>query len=193
MKKVLLVFSVITVLLCSCKDEDVISNNDLASTQASRDHLLAEALFNDVERVVEDGFMANGESKGCPSYTLKKLNTTNKDTMIIDYGSENCLDGEYGKLRRGKIIVIYTGKYRDSLSVMTTTFDDYHVNNNLIQGEIIVTNKGRNNNGNMLFTIEVNNASIIPQTELSIGSLAEKESGLKGALPFLTYLMTVTV
>jgi hypothetical protein len=43
---------------------------------------------------------------------------------------------------------------------MTTTFDNYHVNNNLVQGERIVTNQGRNNNGNMWFTIEVNDASI---------------------------------
>ena len=53
MKKVLLVFSALTVLLYSCKDEDVINNPDLVSTQASRDHLVAEAIFNDVERVVQ--------------------------------------------------------------------------------------------------------------------------------------------
>ena len=160
MKKVLLVFSALTVLLYSCKDEDVINNSDLISTQASRDHLIAEAIFNDIERVVEDGFIDNGQSKSCPAYTLKNSNATNQDTMIIDYGSENCLDGEYGKLRRGEIIVIYTGKYRDSSSVMTTTFNDYHVNNNLVEGERIVTNQGRNGSGNVWFTIEVNNASI---------------------------------
>ena len=66
-----------------------------------------------------------------------------------------------GKLRKGKIIITYTGKYRDSLAVVTTTFDNYYVNNNLIQGERVVTNQGRNGNGNMWFTIEVNNASIV--------------------------------
>ena len=46
------------------------------------------------------------------------------------------------------------------MAVITTTFDNYHVNNNLVQGERVVTNQGRNNEGNMWFTIAVNNASI---------------------------------
>ena len=87
-------------------------------------------------------------------------NTTDQDTMIIDYGNSNPVCISYGNIKSGKIIIIYTGKYRDSLSVMTTTFDDYHVNNNLVQGERILTNQGRNNKGNMWFTIEVNNATI---------------------------------
>ena len=57
MKRILLAFIALTVLLYSCKDEDVINNNDLTSTQASRDYLLAEKVFNDIERVVEDGLL----------------------------------------------------------------------------------------------------------------------------------------
>jgi len=160
MKKTFLALSILTILLYACKDEDVITNPDLISTQASRDHLIAEAIFNDIERVVEDGFIDNGESKSCPTYTLKKLNTTDQDTLIIDFGDGSDVCISYGNIKSGKIIVIYTGKYRDSLSVMTTTFDNYHVNNNLVQGERIVTNQGRNNNGNMWFTIEVKDANI---------------------------------
>ena len=43
---------------------------------------------------------------------------------------------------------------------MTTTFNNYHVNENLVEGERIVTNQGRNPNGNIWFTVETNNASI---------------------------------
>ena len=71
--------------------------------------------------------------------------TSDLDTIIVDFGDgypDDCL--KYGKERRGKIIITYTGKYRDSLSVITTTFDQYYVNNNWIQGERIVTNNGRN-------------------------------------------------
>ena len=84
-----------------------------------------------------------------------------QDTMIIDYGNGNpdCLS--YGNIKRGKIIVIYSGKYRDSLSVMTATFDNYHINNNLVQGERIVKNKGRDTySQEMWFEIDVKNASI---------------------------------
>ena len=159
MKKTFLALCSIAVLLYACKDEDVINNPDLTSTQATQDHLLAEQTFSDVGRIVEEGFIANAINKSCASYNLINNNPLDIDTLIINFGTTNCLQN--GKLRKGKVIVIYTGKYRDSLSVMTTTFDNYYVNNNLIQGERVVTNQGRNGNGNMWFTIAVNNASIV--------------------------------
>ena len=158
MKKTLYVFSFLTMLLYACKDEDVISSPDPASTQATQDHLLAEQIFNDVGRIVKEGFVTNGQKKACPDYTLMNVNILDIDTLIINFGTTNCVSN--GKRRRGKIIVTYTGKYRDSLAVITTTFDDYHVNNNLVQGERIVINQGRNSSGKMWFAIEVNNASI---------------------------------
>lgn len=160
MKKILFYFFIIGVLF-SCKDENVITNPDLISLQASRDHLTAERIFNDLERTIEDGFIDNGESKDCPNYIMHNANMDdNSDTLIIDFGngSPTCIN--YGKIKKGKIIIIYTGKYRDSLTTMTTSFDNYHVNNNLIQGERIVRNEGRNSAGNIWFSIEVNNASI---------------------------------
>jgi len=158
MKKTLLVLGILTVVFYGCKDEDVITQNDLASTQATQDHLFAEQTFNDVGRIVEEGFLSSGINKSCASYQLMNADTANADTLIINFGTTNCLHN--AKLRKGKLIITYTGKYRDSLAVMTTTFDNYYVNNNLVQGERIVTNQGRNNKGNMWFTIEVNNASI---------------------------------
>jgi hypothetical protein len=158
MKKTMLVLSILSIILYACKDEDVINQNDLTSTQGTQDHLTAEQIFNDAVRMVENGLTDNGQNKGCASYFLLNADTTNIDTLIIDFGSTDALCE--GKLRNGKIIVTYTGKYRDSLSVITTSFDNYHVDYTLVQGEKIITNKGRNNKGNMWFTIEVNNASI---------------------------------
>jgi hypothetical protein len=159
MKKTTLALSILAVLLYACKDEDVIETPILTSTQATQDHIFAEQTFDDVGRIVEEGFIASGNSKLCATYNVANSDTSNADTLTIDFGPTNCL--HLGKLRKGIIIITYTGKYRDSLSVITTTFDNYYVNNNLIQGERIVTNKGRNSNGNMWFEIDVNNASIV--------------------------------
>ena len=158
MKKTLLALSILTIVLYACKDEDVINPPELTSTQASQDHLTAESIFDEVGRIVEDGLQTNGQGKVCPNYNLLNYNTSDIDTIIIDFGSTNCLHN--GKLRSGKINITYTGNYRDSLSVITTTFDNYYVYNKLVQGERIITNQGRNNSGNMWFTIAVNNASI---------------------------------
>ena len=158
MKKTLLALSIFTVLLYSCKDEDVITQNDFSSTQASKDHLFAEQTFNDVGRIVEEGFLASGMNRACVSYILMNTDTSDSDTLIISFNNEGCLHNS--KVRKGKIITIFTGKYRDSLAVMTTIFDNYYVFDNLIQGERIVTNQGRNQEGNMWFTIAVNSASV---------------------------------
>ena len=61
-------------------------------------------IFNDVGRVVEDAFIDNGTSKNCHSYTLMNADTSNQDTIIVDFGDGNPADClSYGKLRRGKI------------------------------------------------------------------------------------------
>ena len=151
MKKTFLTLSILAILFHSCEKE--ILNT---STQASQDHLFAENIFNDINRVVEDGFNDNGLSKSsCANYTSIASDSSDSDTLIIDFGEVDCLD-EYGKLRRGKIIVIYTATYQDSLSVITTTFDHYYVNSsNWVQGNRTITNLGRNSEGNMVFEVEI--------------------------------------
>ena len=159
MKKIFLALCCIAALLYACKNEDVINNPDLTSTQATQDHLFAEQTYSDIGRIVKEGFLESGINKSCASYDLINNNTLDIDTLIIDFGTINCLQN--GKLRKGKIVITYSGRYHDSLAIITTTFDNYYVNNNLVQGERVITNQGRNMDGNMWFTIAVNNASIV--------------------------------
>ena len=161
MKKIVLALSILTILLYSCKDEDAINTPNLASTQATQDHLFAEQVFNDVGYIVETAFSENITKKSYPTYTIIDGDSLNIDILIINFGPNNILfPNNGGKLRKGKINITYTGRYRDSLTVITTTFDNYYVDNNLIQGERVVTNKGKNLSSNMWFTIAINNASI---------------------------------
>ena len=159
MKKILIILSIVTLLLYSCKNEDVLNTNELTNLQACQDNLTAESIFNDVGRIIEKGLKDNGQNKSCPNYILMNANSSNIDTLKIDFGNGECPPIN-GKIRTGAIVVTYTGKYNDSLSVMTATFENYHINYNLVEGERIVINNGRNNNGNLFFTIDVNNASI---------------------------------
>jgi hypothetical protein len=151
MKKTFLALSILAILFHSCEKE--ILNT---STQASQDHLFAENIFNDINRVVEDAFNSNGLSKSVwPKIDIMAADSSDADTLVIDYWEER-LDEEYDKLRRGKIIVIYTAPYQDSLSVITTTFDHYYVNStNWVLGNRTITNLGRNSEGNMVFDVEV--------------------------------------
>ena len=163
MNRTILTLSILTILLYACKDENIINTPEQTSTQASQDHLFAENTFNDINRVVEDGFNDNGLSKSsCANYKSMASDSSDADTLIIDFGEVDCLD-EYGKLRRGKIIVIYTAPYQDSLAQISTTFDHYYVNStNWVQGSRTVTNLGRNLDGDMVFDIAVD-ANIITE------------------------------
>lgn len=76
-------------------------------------------------------------------------------TLTIDFGTTDCLCGD-GNYRRGKILVSWTGPYRDSGSVRTITFDQYFVNYNQLQGTKTVTNNGTNGSGHPTFTVTVN-------------------------------------
>ena len=167
MKKYFSILSILTILLFSCKNEDIVNPNDLESTQASQDHLTIENIFNDVGYIVKEGLQNNGQSKLCPIYNLMNNNPSDIDTLVINFENNNeCL--HYGKIRNGKVVVTYTGAYNDSGSVITSSFDNYYINYNLIQGEMIVTNQGLNNDGKIWFITDINNASIVTIDGLSI-------------------------
>lgn len=154
MKRIVITFSIVMIVISACKDEDIINNPYQTSTQASQDHLFAENIFNDINRIVEDGFNVNGLNKSsCVNYKTIASDSSDADTLIINYGDNDCLD-EYGKIRRGKIIVIYTAPYQEESSQTITTFDQYYVNStDWIQGSRIMTNNGTDNNGNMIFDV----------------------------------------
>ena len=149
-----------------CMDPEQSNYNPLANcpnsctynVQSTNNYLDAELIFIDVGRIIREGLIYTPNIKSCPNYNLMNADTSDIDTLIIDFGSTNCLYSGY--LRRGRINITYTGNYHDSYSVITSAFDNYYVNNLLVQGERVVTNQGINSNGNMWFTIDINNASI---------------------------------
>lgn len=161
MKLKILILSLVIFTFYSCKDENIINTSPLTSIQPSRDHLIAEYMFNDIRKIVEDAFINNFKNTICPIYSINNINQVDQDTIIIDFGNENTICPPiYGNIRSGKIIVVYMGNYRDSLASITTTFDNFRINNQLIQGQQHIINEGRNTIGNMWFTVNITNAVI---------------------------------
>ena len=76
-------------------------------------------------------------------------------TLTLDFGLTNCLcpDGRY---RRGKIVAVFSGPYRQTGAVVTVNRLDYFVNDNQHLGTRIITNLGGGS-----FNLNVQNASII--------------------------------
>jgi hypothetical protein len=171
LSKCLVVVATVGILLNSCKKEKDEDPLDTDTTTAG-DNALAEGYFNDANSISDQAAAGNLTSfiSGNPNESEERDmmsscalithdTTSSPRTITINFGPSNCLCND-GRYRRGVINVSYTGHYRDSLSTHTITFTNYYVNDNQVTGSKTVTNNGRNNAGNLTFTISVNGSVI---------------------------------
>ena len=121
---------------------------------AASDNARADDVFNDMLSMVDKAVDDNGLRDECDA-TVTFDTTTTPRTITIDFGEVNCT-APNGRLRRGKILVSYTGPYRQAGTVITITPLNYYVNNNLVTGTKTVTNMGLNDNDQPYFNIVVN-------------------------------------
>lgn len=125
-------------LIVSCTDDKVIMIPEQEITQTSSDYIKCEVYFNSIVYEIEKGFSSNVSSRTFPIYINHNLNPLNEDTLIIDYGNSNTLIN--GKFFRGRIINIYSGSVNDTNFNCSSNFDNFYLNNNLINGTITIDN-----------------------------------------------------
>lgn len=87
----------------------------------------------------------------CPDVSFAADPGTFPNIMTIDFG-DGCT-GYFGVERTGKIIATFSGPYAEPGTVITTEYEDYYVNGNLVEGVRTVTNMGTNDAGNLWFTV----------------------------------------
>jgi hypothetical protein len=157
-KKILIISSIILTAIYSCEDDNVINSIDQQNLQSSKDYLLIEKTIIDIEREIETGFIATGTTNNLPYYTRLNTDTADQDTLIIDFSEENYL--HLGQLKRGEIIIIYNAFIYDSGAITTTSFNNFYINNRLIQGNMSSENMGPNIIGNYVFNLNIDSLSI---------------------------------
>ena len=147
-----LLIPALALALASCrKDKTEAPDMDY---RAASDNARADDVFNDMLSMVEKAVDDNGLRDECNA-TVTFDTTTTPRTITIDFGEVNCT-APNGRLRRGKILVSYTGPYRQAGTVITITPLNYYVNNNLVTGTKTVTNMGTDQNGHLYYTVTVN-------------------------------------
>ena len=109
----------------------------------------------------EDGSLLSA----CANITMDTLNHLDADTLIIDFGSTDCLCAD-GRYRRGKINVVYSGlnypvHYRDSGMTANFTTTNYFVNDNQIMGTKTVHNNGWNSAHHLTWSVTVNGQIVL--------------------------------
>ena len=165
--RVVVISALSATVFTGCRRDE--EDND---TNAAGDNALAEAMFADVTNISDEAGRtgsltnyridpnSNAILSQCATITFDSINGADVDTLTIDFGTTNCT-GNDGRNRRGKIIVQYSGAYRDSGSTHTISFDNYFVNDNQILGTKTVTNNGHNAAGNLVYSINVNGSVIL--------------------------------
>lgn len=149
--KHLLLIGLLALTATACrkdKDDDI----DIDYTSAS-DNARLEDVFSDMLAQVDKAVDDNGLRDACdPTVNFDTISSPR--TITLDFGTENCTAAN-GRLRRGKIQVSYTGRYRDQGTVITIVPENYYVNNNLVLGTKTVTNLGLDANDNIHFAVAV--------------------------------------
>lgn len=172
-----------TLTFTACKrDKNNNSNVDVEEdTYYADDQARMDQTFSDAQTLSDQAYdFGSVQMKGGVNPTiLGSCATVTRDTtstprkITIDFGTTNCLCND-GRYRKGKIIITYTGKYRDSGSVHTIGFDGYYVNNNQVLGNKTVTNMGKNSSGQSYFNISVNGMMILNTTGDTISHVASR-------------------
>jgi hypothetical protein len=136
----------------SCQKEEENTNND---NLIVKDFAIAESIIDDVSDIVDQGYRKglgglkselNDFNRLSPCATITFDTTAIPWVLTIDFGEENCLCAD-NKWRRGQIITTITGPFFQPGAVRTTTFNEYYVNDNHIEGTRTATNLGPNDDG----------------------------------------------
>lgn len=143
------------IALTGC-NRNTLSPNDEATVMMQRS-ADAESDFDEVDEMgdqaIEEGELSNFRTSGTQitgnvdniesilsqCATVTRDTTTSPKTVVIDFGTTNCLCND-NKNRRGKVLISYTQRFMTHGAVITTTFDNYYVNDNKIEGTKTVTN-----------------------------------------------------
>jgi len=161
----LVLIALLVVYSCK-KDETVLIDNE---TTSSKDNGIAENLYADIKRVVEEAADDEGQSSKMASYSFGACatvttvpnwaDTTFPKVMTIDFGSANCV-GANGINRRGQIIVTLTDRYRTVGSVLTIQPQNYFVEDVQVEGTKTLTNTGYNTSNNLEYQVDVVNGRL---------------------------------
>lgn len=156
--KIILISTVLIVSFISCQDENVVYTTNPQNLQSSHDYLLFEKTLFNIEREIEHAFISTGTTKSFPTYTTLNSDSADQDTLIIYFGEENYL--HLGQLKRGEIVSIYNKFIYNENANINTTFNNFYINNNLIQGKIQLENDGANQNGYSEFSLTIDSISM---------------------------------
>jgi hypothetical protein len=138
---------------CSKKDNSTDNSKDqptaISLTVASSiSQTLYDDVFNQINLEAENNnisgrFTTETGTQGCATITVSPADmSTFPKTMTIDYGT-GCTMGTI--TRKGKLIINLSGRLRNGGTTVSTSFENYFVNEYKLEGTFTITNNTANN------------------------------------------------
>lgn len=150
-------------IFSSCKKKEKEEKD--SDTAGAADQSFASSTVNDMTSISDEAAKTYSVSSfrtsdasgilaaSCASITVDTLAAAK--TITVNFGATNCVCND-GRARRGVLIISFTGRYRDSLNVITVTPQNYYVNDNQVTGSKTITNKGHNAAHHLVYEINAN-------------------------------------
>lgn len=159
---------ILSLFVTSCeKDDPRTPELEMAEDDALTTYLF-EDVFSEVEEAMtfmEDGLYNDG-LKSAAAVTCKTITIEHPDdntfwprTVTVDYG-EGCT-GPNGRTRSGKIIIMVNGRYISEDYYRTVSFEDFYIDDYKIEGFKEVNNEGKNEDGNINFSVVLTGGKVI--------------------------------
>lgn len=165
-----------TLTLTACKKEKSTAQDETTTMENTENNMEAQAAFDDVfdnsmgigaesgedlgitgsigiyGRMEGGNYSGRVDSNRCFTITvMPQQQGVFPKTVTIDFGA-GCT-APNGRVRKGKIITVFTGKMREPGSKATTTFEGYQVDSMSVTGTHEVVNNS--SSSNKIFTIRV--------------------------------------
>lgn len=167
-KMLLIAFGLLAFLVSSCNEEKInadTTQEDQESVEMDNaDDSYLEDADDIADNLLENETSASGgkiaeepdERLACAEIT--KTGTNESGTIVIDFG-DGCT-GPKGNVRKGKIVIEFSGRRNDPGSFWSMEFVDYYFNDISIAGLWTVSNISENGTGVLKFKIDMENGVI---------------------------------
>ncbi|TXH55997.1 MAG: hypothetical protein E6Q89_06030 [Bacteroidia bacterium] len=188
--RLIAIFLVLTFGLTSCNKSDLTNDDE---TEASQGLNIAE-IEDDNTQIMADQAESSGSVSdlrlispndnsdadilgGCAVVT--KDTVSSPKSITIDFG-DGCT-GPGGKVRKGKIIITYTGAYRAPGTAIHVVSENYFVNDKKIDIDKTIKNLGPNEQGNLVFDVQAERIVTFPNGSSNKSTVHKRREWLAGA------------
>ncbi|HRE96729.1 MAG TPA: hypothetical protein PK637_08185, partial [Flavobacteriales bacterium] len=150
----LLLFGFLSIHSCRRADRDL--DRDISET---KDQVFGTYVWLDVFSRVSEAcsFEPGLRMLECGNVMIDTLSSPM--SILIDFGPTDCT-GNDGRTRSGKIFASLSSGYNDSATIVQVQLQNYRFNGQNIQGQMTITNNGRDTQSRRKFAVSVQQSTI---------------------------------